>query len=46
MESMQSWRVESIFGAKKDPRWGAGRESLKELSQLYTCRREIIVMGG
>jgi len=43
MESMQSWTVDSIFGAKKDPRWGAGRESLKELSQPYTCKCEIIV---
>ena len=45
MDSMQSWTVDSIFGAKKDPRWGAGRESLKELLQPYTCKCEIIVTG-
>jgi hypothetical protein len=45
MECMQNWTVDYIFGAKKDPRWGTGRESLKELSQPYTCKCEIIVTG-
>ena len=34
-----------FFCAKKSPRWGAGRESLKELTQPYTCKCEIIVTG-